>query len=183
MSSMATATARLNHSSLLLCFLINTTISQSLITIKLEFELKILYLNVSPSPDLSRNKLVEVPNECTNYYSLERLLLYHNIIKSIPDNISALQSLVYLDISRNQLSYLPSSVCLLQHLQCLVAHNNRLVSLPEEIGEMNKLMELDVSCNEIAHLPVQIGDLANLRSLHLRRNHLQEVRSMIKISR
>jgi len=125
--------------------------------------------------DLSRNKLVEVPNECTNYYSLERLLLYHNIIKSIPDNISALQSLVYLDISRNQLSYLPSSVCLLQHLQCLVAHNNRLVSLPEEIGEMNKLMELDVSCNEIAHLPVQIGDLANLRSLHLRRNHLQEI--------
>jgi len=125
--------------------------------------------------DLSRNKLVEVPNECTNYYSLERLLLYHNIIKSIPDNISALQSLVYLDISRNQLSYLPSSVCLLNNLQCLVAHNNRLVSLPEEIGEMNKLMELDVSCNEIAHLPVQIGDLANLRSLHLRRNHLQEI--------
>jgi len=125
--------------------------------------------------DLSRNKLVEVPTECTNYYSLERLLLYHNIIKSIPDNISSLQSLVYLDISRNQLSYLPSSVCLLQHLQCLVAHNNRLVSLPEEVGEMNKLMELDVSCNEIAHLPVQIGDLANLRSLHLRRNHLQEI--------
>ena len=134
-----------------------------------------IYILLSFLADLSRNKLVEVPTECTNYYSLERLLLYHNIIKSIPDNISSLQSLVYLDISRNQLSYLPSSVCLLQHLQCLVAHNNRLVSLPEEVGEMNKLMELDVSCNEIAHLPVQIGDLANLRSLHLRRNHLQEV--------
>ena len=194
MSSMATATARFNQNSLLVSLLshqhcniaiaiINrmerilsrlslTFINQS------SFDLRILYLNVSSSPDLSRNKLVEVPNECTNYYSLERLLLYHNIIKSIPDNISALQSLVYLDISRNQLSYLPSSVCLLQHLQCLVAHNNRLVSLPEEIGEMNKLMELDVSCNEIAHLPVQIGDLANLRSLHLRRNHLQEVRSI-----
>ena len=26
-----------------------------------------------------------MPTECTNYYSLERLLLYHNIIKSIPD--------------------------------------------------------------------------------------------------
>ena len=48
--------------------------------------------------DLSRNKLVEVPGECTNYYSLERLLLYHNIIKSIPDTIAGLQSLVYLDL-------------------------------------------------------------------------------------
>ena len=49
-------------------------------------------------PDLSRNKLVEVPGECTNYYSLERLLLYHNIIKSIPDTIAGLQSLIYLDL-------------------------------------------------------------------------------------
>jgi len=125
--------------------------------------------------DLSRNKLVEVPGECTDYYSLERLLLYHNTIRSIPETISSLQSLQYLDISRNQLSYLPSSVCTLTQLQCLVANNNKLVSLPEEIGEMKNLMELDVSCNEIAHLPVQIGDLSNLRSLHLRRNHLQEV--------
>jgi len=125
--------------------------------------------------DLSRNKLIEVPGECADYRSLERLLLYHNIIKSIPDTISALKSLQYLDISRNQLTYLPASVCLLTQLQCLVANNNKLVSLPEEIGEMVMLMELDVSCNEIAHLPVQIGDLANLRSLHLRRNHLQEI--------
>jgi len=125
--------------------------------------------------DLSRNKLIEVPGECTDYPSLERLLLYHNVIKSIPDTISTLKSLQYLDISRNQLTYLPASVCLLTQLQCLVANNNKLVSLPEEIGEMSMLMELDVSCNEIAHLPVQIGDLANLRSLHLRRNHLQEI--------
>jgi len=125
--------------------------------------------------DLSRNRLVEVPAECTCYHSLERLLLYHNTIKTIPDNIISLNSLMYLDISRNQLSYLPASVCSLINLQCLVANNNKLVSLPEEIGEMTNLMELDVSCNEIAHLPVQIGDLSNLRSLHLRRNHLQEV--------
>jgi len=125
--------------------------------------------------DLSRNKLLEVPGECTDYYSLERLLLYHNTIRSIPETISSLQCLTYLDISRNQLTYLPSSVCLLTQLQCFVANNNKLVSLPEEIGDMVMLMQLDVSCNEIAHLPVQIGDLANLRSLHLRRNHLQEI--------
>ena len=47
---------------------------------------------------MSRNKLLEVPSECTKYKSLERLLLYHNTIKSIPDNITSLKSLMYLDI-------------------------------------------------------------------------------------
>lgn len=48
--------------------------------------------------DLSRNKLLEVPGECTRYRSMERLLLYHNTIKSIPDNIVSLSSLMYLDL-------------------------------------------------------------------------------------
>ena len=56
-----------------------------------------IYLTVCPT-DLSRNRLLEVPAECTGYHSLERLLLYHNTIKSIPESITSLQSLQYLDI-------------------------------------------------------------------------------------
>merc|ERR1719225_496283 len=126
------------------------------------------------SVDLSKNKLTELPQECTDYYSLERLVLYHNTIRSIPDSIVYLQSLQFLDLSRNQLSYLPVSICELP-IQALVVNNNKLVSLPEEIGKMQTLMELDASCNEITHLPVQIGDLAGLKVLNLRRNHLQEI--------
>ena len=55
--------------------------------------------------DLSRNKLTELPQECTDYYSLERLVLYHNSIRSIPDSVIYLQSLQFLDLSRNQLRY------------------------------------------------------------------------------
>ena len=61
--------------------------------------------------DISRNKLTELPQECTDYYSLERLVLYHNSIRSIPDSIVYLQSLQFLDLSRNQLSYLPPTIC------------------------------------------------------------------------
>ncbi len=125
--------------------------------------------------DLSRNKLSEIPVECTYFPSLEKLTLYHNVIRSIPDSLGTLQSLQLLDLSRNQLSYLPHAVCQLTQLQSLIVNNNKLVSLPEEIGELTNLMNLDVSCNEIAHLPVQIGDLSNLRCLDLRHNHLQEV--------
>merc|ERR1719225_1189175 len=126
------------------------------------------------SVDLSKNKLTELPQECTDYYSLERLVLYHNFIRSIPDSVIYLQSLQFLDLSRNSLSYLPPTICELP-LQGLIVNNNKLVSLPEEIGKMNTLMQLDASCNEITHLPVQIGDLASLKTLNLRRNHLQEI--------
>ena len=118
--------------------------------------------------------MTELPQECTDYYSLERLVLYHNFIRSIPDSVIYLQSLQFLDLSRNSLSYLPPTICELP-LQGLIVNNNKLVSLPEEIGKMSTLMQLDASCNEITHLPVQIGDLASLKTLNLRRNHLQEI--------
>ncbi|KAK7793711.1 hypothetical protein R5R35_007868 [Gryllus longicercus] len=124
--------------------------------------------------DLSKNRFGELPVEVTEFCSLERLLLYHNTIRSIPDTVVYLQSLVYLDLSRNQLSILPSSLCQLP-LEVLLVSNNKLVSLPEEIGRIKTLAELDVSCNEIAHLPRQIGELPALRYLNLRRNLLSEL--------
>ena len=51
---------------------------------------------------------MEVPTECTCYHSLERLLLYHNTIKNIPDNIISLNSLMYLDIRSVPVSSKPA---------------------------------------------------------------------------
>jgi Leucine-rich repeat (LRR) protein len=48
--------------------------------------------------DLSRNRLQEVPLECTELVALERLVLHHNIIRAIPDSIASLQSLQFLDL-------------------------------------------------------------------------------------
>ncbi|XP_067007214.2 leucine-rich repeat and calponin homology domain-containing protein isoform X2 [Anabrus simplex] len=124
--------------------------------------------------DLSKNRFIELPVEVTEFCSLERLELYHNTIRSIPDTVVYLQSLLYLDLSRNQLSVLPSSLCQLP-VEVLLVSNNRLSSLPEEMGRMKTLAELDVSCNEITYLPRQIGELPALKSLNLRRNLLTEL--------
>ncbi|XP_063245064.1 leucine-rich repeat and calponin homology domain-containing protein isoform X2 [Bacillus rossius redtenbacheri] len=124
--------------------------------------------------DLSKNRFVELPVEITEFYFLEKLLLYHNIIRNIPDTVVYLQCLRYLDLSRNQLSALPSAVCQLP-LEVLLVANNRLTALPKEVGLTRTLMELDASCNEVALLPPQLGDLPVLRSLDLRQNLLAEI--------
>ncbi len=48
--------------------------------------------------DLSRNKLSELPAECTDFASLEKLILYHNSIRAIPETVVCLQSLQFLDL-------------------------------------------------------------------------------------
>ncbi|XP_055868151.1 leucine-rich repeat and calponin homology domain-containing protein-like isoform X9 [Biomphalaria glabrata] len=125
--------------------------------------------------DISRNRLTELPHEVCDYIHVERVNCYHNVIRSIPDAISQLQTLTHLNLSRNQLTVLPTALCLLNALEILSVSNNKLVSLPEEIGKLENLMDLDVSCNEISHLPLQIGDLTSLRCLNLRRNFLVEL--------
>ncbi|XP_020286310.1 leucine-rich repeat and calponin homology domain-containing protein 1 isoform X2 [Pseudomyrmex gracilis] len=121
--------------------------------------------------DLSKNRFSELPEEVTEFPFLEKLHLYHNAIRIIPETVVILQSLNYLDLSRNQLTSLPREICRLPLQTLLVAHN-RLASLPDELGRMTALAELDAGCNEITTLPPRIGDLARLRSLDLRSNLL-----------
>ncbi|XP_070164415.1 leucine-rich repeat and calponin homology domain-containing protein isoform X2 [Polyergus mexicanus] len=121
--------------------------------------------------DLSKNRFSELPEEVTEFPFLEKLHLYHNAIRIIPETVVMLQSLNYLDLSRNQLTSLPREICRLPLQTLLVAHN-RLASLPDELGRMTALAELDAGCNEITSLPPRIGDLARLRSLDLRSNLL-----------
>uniref|UniRef100_A0AAG5D9V7 Calponin-homology (CH) domain-containing protein n=1 Tax=Anopheles atroparvus TaxID=41427 RepID=A0AAG5D9V7_ANOAO len=121
--------------------------------------------------DLSRNRFCELPDDITCLAFLERLLVYHNTIRSVPETIRGLHSLTYLDLRNNQLSALPREICSLP-LQVLLLSNNRLATLPDELGRMDKLTELDAACNQITHLPSRMGDLRSLRSLNLRSNQL-----------
>nr|XP_040232684.2 leucine-rich repeat and calponin homology domain-containing protein isoform X2 [Anopheles coluzzii] len=121
--------------------------------------------------DLSRNRFCELPEDITCLAFLERLLVYHNTIRSVPETIRGLHSLTYLDLRNNQLSVLPREICALP-LQVLLVSNNRLATLPDELGRMEKLTELDAACNQITHLPARMGDLRNMRSLNLRSNQL-----------
>eukprot|EP00106_Octopus_bimaculoides_P006903 XP_014774345.1 PREDICTED: leucine-rich repeat and calponin homology domain-containing protein 4-like isoform X8 [Octopus bimaculoides] len=125
--------------------------------------------------DISKNRFTEIPEEIGEYASLERLNCYHNLIRSIPENVGHLQVLTHLNLSRNQLTMLPAFLCQLPMLEVLLANNNKLVSLPPEICKLERLMDLDVSCNEISRLPIEIGKLPLLRRLNVRKNLLVEI--------
>jgi Leucine-rich repeat (LRR) protein len=93
--------------------------------------------------DLSKNHLTEFPKDLCAYDSLERLTLYANLIRQVPDiQSSQLCCLKVLDLNSNNLSYLPPSICNLNALQVLTVNNNKLVSLPEEIGRLKQLIQL-----------------------------------------
>ncbi|XP_050302800.1 leucine-rich repeat and calponin homology domain-containing protein isoform X2 [Anthonomus grandis grandis] len=124
--------------------------------------------------DLSKNRFNELPEEVTDFHFLERLHCYHNSIRHIPDTISSLQCLNFLDLSRNQLTTLPREICLLP-IQILLVSNNRLSCLPDDLYKMSHLTELDASCNQITHFPPRMGELRSLQSLVLRSNLLLAV--------
>lgn len=93
--------------------------------------------------DLSKNHLTEFPKDLCVYDSLERLTLYSNLIRQVPDiQPNQLGCLKVLDLNSNNLSYLPPSICNLNSLQVLTVNNNKLVSLPEEIGRLRQLIQL-----------------------------------------
>ncbi|KAK9869604.1 hypothetical protein WA026_003353 [Henosepilachna vigintioctopunctata] len=124
--------------------------------------------------DLSKNRFSELPEEVTSFHFLEKLLCYHNSIRYVPDGLSNLQCLSFLDLSRNQLTSLPREICQLP-IQILLVSNNRLKSLPDELCKMSQLTELDASCNQLSHLPPRMCELRNLQSLILRSNLLLAV--------
>jgi hypothetical protein len=123
--------------------------------------------------DLSQNKLFTLPHNIDRLVSLEKMVLYHNVIASLP-NLERLQSLSVLDLSRNQLTSLPPSICSLPLIDLSLA-NNQLASLPDSIGSMHTLVRLDLSSNALEVLPDSLGRLTSLRVLSACRNKLWEI--------
>lgn len=121
--------------------------------------------------DLSKNRFNELPEDLCSFPFLEKLIIYHNVIKHIPESVCNMHSLQYLDLRNNNLQSLPKEISYLP-LKILLVSNNRLNTLPEEIGRLHTLNELDVSYNEISILPARMSDLKNLRALNLKNNQL-----------
>ncbi|GJR06422.1 plant intracellular Ras-group-related LRR protein 6 isoform X1 [Tanacetum coccineum] len=139
----------------------------------------------SGSLNLSNRSLKEVPDdvyksldavgEGENWWEaveLQKLILAHNEIESLKEDIRNLPLLTVLNISHNKLSHLPATIGELKSLKALDVSNNLLREIPEEVGSATSLIKLDCSGNQLKDLPCSLGDCLNLSDLKASNNCL-----------
>ncbi|HIB29789.1 MAG TPA: hypothetical protein EYO24_04670, partial [Candidatus Marinimicrobia bacterium] len=90
----------------------------------------------------------------------------------VPENISNLSELTYLDLDNNQLETLPESFSDLSLLETLWLGRNPLEVIPESIFNLISLNHLAVYETNISETPSEIGNLTNLQKLYLFGNQL-----------
>lgn len=116
--------------------------------------------------DLSKNKLMEVPQEIFKFKNLQDLDLSKNKLTRLPSNFK-FEDLRNLNISRNKFEVFPEVVCKNTSIRNLFMGKNFVKYLPESIGDMENLIVFDIWFNPLEDLPKSMTKLRNLRSLDL----------------
>ncbi|KAL2088945.1 hypothetical protein ACEWY4_015844 [Coilia grayii] len=106
--------------------------------------------------NLSRNEIVDFPQEIRDLHQLKTLYINQNNIKCIPlDVFPSLQNLQFLKLSTNRLVELPSDINQCQSLTYLNVSNNCLKDLQALVG-LAKLQDLYVEKNRLTDLPEEL---------------------------
>ncbi|KAK3257646.1 hypothetical protein CYMTET_33278 [Cymbomonas tetramitiformis] len=105
-------------------------------------------------------------------YQLTKLVLSHNRISIVPDQIASLESLTLLDLSHNQLTELPDALHALSELKSMDVSSNPLTSLPPVMGELQALVQLKCANCKLQEVPDSLGFCEALVELSLAGNQL-----------
>ncbi|MEM9722889.1 MAG: discoidin domain-containing protein, partial [Bacteroidota bacterium] len=124
--------------------------------------------------DLTNND-VTLPDSISRLGTLEYLDLELNLLPSIPITLGDLSSLKTLDLSDNGLTTLPSSFGNLSNLEDLNIHSNLLEEIPANFGSLTSLTTLNLSLNYLTSLPNSLGSLNSLGLLLLDNNTLKNL--------
>jgi Leucine-rich repeat (LRR) protein len=108
----------------------------------------------------------------------------HNRLRALPISLGRLEGLSdFLYLHDNELTQLPDSLSRLQRLRYLDISENAFEIFPEVVTTMRGLIELRVTDNHLTELPAPISRLTNLRELHLRNNQLATLSDTIRAMR
>ncbi|TXG73747.1 hypothetical protein EZV62_002326 [Acer yangbiense] len=129
----------------------------------------------SGSLNLSNRSLKDVPKEVyqgldavgegENWWEavdLQKLILTHNLIESLKEDLRNLPQLVVLNVSHNKLSELPAAIGELHMLKSLDVSFNSILKIPEVIGSATSLVKFGCSGNQLKELPSSLGKCSDL---------------------
>jgi hypothetical protein len=119
--------------------------------------------------------LTEVPEAISALTQLQWLNLDKNELTEVPEAITALTQLQWLFLNDNELTEVPEAIAALTQLQWLFLESNQLTELPEAIASLTKLQVLDLYSNQLTELPEAIASLTQLQDIDLSNNQLREL--------
>jgi Leucine-rich repeat (LRR) protein/serine/threonine protein phosphatase PrpC len=123
--------------------------------------------------DLKGRGIEYIPETITTLKKLKWLNMPHNKLKELPDYLCQLSGLMTLRVLGNNISSLPPSFGRLSNLTCLDLGKNEFTQIQPLIGELQQLQELHLHWNKLSSLPDEIGRLSKLRTLNLYINNIK----------
>ena len=109
-----------------------------------------------------------------NLENLEKLYLFSNPLKEIPESLFKLKKLKSLHLDDCRLTHISKSLGNLRSLKNLNLAKNNLETLPASIGNLSKLEFLDIRGNNFHKLPQSLADLEQLSELKLEKRILRK---------
>ena len=98
--------------------------------------------------------------------------------RSVPDTLSQLESLLYLNLSKNLLQKIPEGLFINSKrmvLEDLILFSNSINEIDNRIDSLHRLNHLDLNENKIQHVPITLGNCQSLTVLKLAFNSIIEL--------
>lgn len=124
---------------------------------------------------LTRNNFTEFPAEVLNMPQLEELLIGHNPVSKLPDNLESLKNLKRLSINATQIKEFPSDLSALERLETIGLDHNEFKKVPEPILTIPNLKRLGLNNNKLIDLKFIDERLEGLESIYLYSNELKQI--------
>jgi Leucine-rich repeat (LRR) protein len=120
--------------------------------------------------DLSKQKLMGIPDEVFLFGNLQELRMNKCRITHLPDRFSELPLLQRLQCEHNEIDTIPASITQLGHLRVLNLADNLIELIPDEIDRLGMLETLALWDNPITYYPERLTEMPQLRVLDLLNN-------------
>lgn len=124
---------------------------------------------------LTGNNFTEFPAEVLNMPQLEELLIGHNPVSKLPDNLESLKNLKRLSINATQIKEFPSDLSALESLETIGLDHNEFKKVPEPILTIPNLRRLGLNNNKLTDLKFIDERLEGLESIYLYSNELKQI--------